>query len=139
MADNAAAASAMFDAWERRDFDGMGERLASGVSFNDAPGGHVVKGRDDVRDWYASWASAFPDGVAGATVSAASGDTVAVEGVLVGTNTGAFGSLPPAGKSISVAWANVLRFDSDGRVISGTAYYDMLTLMVQLGHAAPPS
>jgi hypothetical protein len=31
-----------------------------------------------------------------------------------------------------------LRFDSGGRMSSGSAYYDQLSLMIQLGHMEPP-
>jgi len=134
MADNGAKAGAFFDAWERRDFDACGAQLGGDVVFNDWPRVQVVKGQDAVRDWYASWATAFPDAVAGATVVAASDDTVAVEGLFAGTNTANFGPLPPTGKAVSLPWANVLRFDDDGRIVGGSAYYDQLSLLVQLGH-----
>lgn len=139
MADNAATAQTLFDAWEKRDFDTFGEQLAGDVSFNDAPRGQVVTGQANVREWYASWATAFPDAVAGATVVAASSDTVAIEGLFAGTNTGDFGPLPATGRSVSLPWANVLRFDSDGRIIAGSAYYDQLTIMIQLGHIDAPA
>ena len=139
MANNAATAQTMFDAWEKRDFDAFAEQLAGDVSFNDAPRGQVVTGQANVRDWYASWATAFPDAVAGATVVAESGDTVAIEGLFAGTNTGDFGPLSATGRSVSLPWANVLRFDSDGRIIAGSAYYDRLTLMIQLGHIDAPA
>jgi predicted ester cyclase len=92
-----------------------------------------------VKDWYASWATAFPDAVAGATVVCASGDAVAVEGLFEGTNTGDFGPLPATGKSVSLRWANVLRFDGAGRVVAGSAYYDQLTIMIELGHIDAPA
>jgi steroid delta-isomerase-like uncharacterized protein len=139
MADNADIAQTLFDAWEKRDFESFGEQLASDVSLRDSPRGQVVNGQTNVRDWYASWATAFPDAVAGATVVAASGDTVAIEGLFAGTNTGDFGPLPATGRSVSLPWANVLRFDSDGRIIAASAYYDQLTIMIQLGHMDPPT
>jgi steroid delta-isomerase-like uncharacterized protein len=139
MADNAATARTLFEAWEKRDFDAFFDRLAGDVSFNDAPRGQVVNGQANVRDWYASWATAFPDAVAGATVVCASGDSVAVEGLFAGTNTGDFGPLAATGKSVSLPWANVLRFDDDGRIIAGSAYYDQLTIMIQLGHIDAPT
>jgi steroid delta-isomerase-like uncharacterized protein len=139
MPDNAATAQSLFDAWEKRDFDALGEHFADGVSFNDAPRDQIIKGKEDVRDWYASWATVCSDSVAGATVVAASGDTVALEGVWVGTNNGPFGPLPATGRSVSMPWANLLRFDPDGRIIYGTAYYDQLTPLTQLGHMEPPT
>jgi steroid delta-isomerase-like uncharacterized protein len=139
VADNASIAQALFDAWEKRDFEAFGDQLARDISLNDAPRGQTVDGQADVRDWYASWATAFPDAVAGATVTCASGDTVTIEGLFAGTNTGDFGPLAATGRSVSVPWANVLRFDNDGRIIAGSAYYDQLTIMIQLGHIDAPT
>ena len=48
-------------------------------------------------------------------------------------------SLPATGRSVSLPWVNILRFDSDGRIIGGGAYYDLLTVMTQLGHMQPPA
>jgi steroid delta-isomerase-like uncharacterized protein len=139
MSDNTATARALYEAWEKRDFDALAETLADGVSFNDATSGRVIEGKADVKDFYASWAVACPDSVAGATVVAASDDTVAIEGVWAGTNTGPFGPLPATGRSVSMPWANVLHFDPDGRIIGGAAYANLLPVMIQLGHMQPPA
>lgn len=139
MTDTAAAGLSLYEAWEKRDFDALEDCLAEGVSFNDASRGQVVKGKASVKDWYASWAIACPDSVAGAALVAASEDAAVFEGVYAGTNTGAFGPLSATGRSVSLPWVNVLRFDSDGQIIGGGAYYDLLTVMVQLGHMEPPA
>jgi steroid delta-isomerase-like uncharacterized protein len=139
MTDNSTVGRDLFEAWEKRDFDAMVEHMAEDVSFNDAPRSQVIKGKTAVRDWYASWAGACPDSVAGAKLIAASGDTVALEGVYIGKNTGPFGPFPATGRPVSMPWANVLRFGSDGKIVGGTAYYDQLTIMVQLGHVQAPA
>jgi len=139
MSDNAATAQSLYEAWEKRDFDALVENMADGVVFNDATSGRVINGKADVREFYASWATACPDSVCGATVIVASDDAVAIEGVWEGTNTGAFGPLPATGRSVSMPWANVLRFDADGRIIGGSAYANLLPVMVQLGHIEPPA
>ena len=137
MSDNTAVAQSLFKAWEKRDFKALGKRLADGVTLHDVPRGQLIKGKADVTEYYASWTAACPDAVVDATIVAASDDTVAVEGVWAGTNTGPFGSLPPTGRSISMPWANLLRFDPSGLVMQGTAYYDQLTALTQLGHMDP--
>lgn len=139
MADNSATARALYEAWEKRDFAALAAHCAEEVEICDAARGQVVKGRNNVRDFYASWAAACPDSVCGATIVASSHDTVAIEGVWVGTNTGSFAGLPATGQPVSMPWANVLHFDHDGRIISGTAYYDQLTPMTQLGHLPAPA
>src|SRR4051794_37468043 len=110
MSDNAATARSLYDAWEKRDFDGVVENMVDDVFFNDATSGRDIKGKADVRDFYATWATACPDSVCGAVVVAASEDAVAIEGLWEGTNTGAFGPLPASGRSVSMPWVNVLRF-----------------------------
>jgi len=136
---NAAAGQSLFHAWEKRDVDAMGKHFADDVSFTDAPRQQVIKGRPAVTEWYASWATACPDGVAGAAVVSASEDTVAIEGLYTGTNTGPFGPLPPTGRSVSMPWSNILRFGSDGKIVGGSAYYDQLTILTQLGHMQAPA
>jgi len=137
MPDNAAAGQSLFEAWEKRDSEAMGQHFADDVSFTDAPRQMEVTGKDAVRDWYASWSVAFPDGKAGAKVVSSSEDTVVVEGLLVGTNDGPLGPLPATGKPLSLPWSNILRFGSDGKIVGGAAYYDQLTLLTQLGHLPP--
>jgi steroid delta-isomerase-like uncharacterized protein len=139
MSDSAAAGQSFYDSWEKRDFDAVEACMADDVSFHDAPQGEVLKGKAAVKDWYASWAAACPDSVAGATLVAASDDTAVFEGVWAGSNNGAFGPFPPTGRSVSLPWLNVLRFDDEGRIVGGAAYYDQLTVMIQLGHMAPPA
>jgi steroid delta-isomerase-like uncharacterized protein len=139
MPNNATAGKTLFDAWEKRDVDAIAQHFAENVSFTDAPRQQEIKGRAAVRDWYASWATACPDGVAGANVVAASDDTVAVEGLYVGTNTGPFGPMAATGRSVKLPWTNILRFGSDGKIVGGAAYYDQLTLLTQLGHMQAPS
>ena len=139
MTDTTGTGRSLYEAWEKRDFGALEDCLADGVSFNDAPQGQVVKGKASVKDWYASWATACPDSVAGATLIAASDDTAVFEGVYAGTNNGAFGPFPATGRSVSLPWVNVLRFDADGRIIGGGAYYDLLTVMTQLGHMESPA
>jgi len=130
----AATAGALFEAWERRDFDTMVENMADGISINDATSGQVIKGKEGAKAFYASWASACPDSTCGFSVVAASDDTATIEGVWSGTNTGPFGPFPATGRSVSMPWVNVLRFDSAGRIVDGAAYANLLPVMIQLGH-----
>jgi steroid delta-isomerase-like uncharacterized protein len=137
MSDITAAGRSLYESWEKRDFDAVEACFADAVSFHDASRGQVVEGKAAVKDWYASWVTACPDSSAGASVVAASDDTAVFEGVWAGTNTGAFGPFPATGRSVSLPWLNVLRFDSERRIVGEAAYYDQLTVMTQLGHAEP--
>jgi len=135
VSDNAAKAEAVFEAWERRDFEAVVENMVEDVSVN-WPGG-TVTGKADVMGWYTSWYTACPDSVAGAVCVGATGDTAVMEGVYAGTNTGPFGPFPATGRTVDLPWANVYRFDADGRIVSVNAYIDQVTLLTQLGHMDP--
>lgn len=133
MRDNAAVSESVFDAWEKRDFSALVENLADDVVVN-SPGSMAIKGKEAARDWYASWATACPDGVAGATCVGATSETAVMEGVYAGTNTGNFGPLAPTGRTVSLPWTNVNTFDSNGQIVNVNAYFDQITLLTQLGH-----
>lgn len=136
MLDNTNRAEAVFNAWEDRDFHSLVENMVEDVVVN-APGQVVVEGRAGVSEWYASWATACPDAVAGARCVGASSSTAVMEGVYSGTNTGQFGPMPPTGKSVSLPWVNVYTFNSSGQITKVNAYFDQTTLLAQLGDQQP--
>jgi steroid delta-isomerase-like uncharacterized protein len=136
---NAQTGLSIYSAWEARDFDNVVSRMSDDVIFVDKPRGTVARGRDETRTWYATWAEACPHSVVNATLVGESDDTVVIEGVWEGTNDGPLGSLPPTGRRVSLPFINVLRFGRDGRVVEGAAFYDQLTLLIQLGHAQSPA
>lgn len=139
MSANAETAISLFDAWEQRNFDALEKLFADDIAIIDSPAGQTMNGKSDAREWFGTWASACPDSVAGVSVAAASDEAVVLEGVYVGTNTGDFGPMPATGRSVSMPFATILRFDTDGRVCNFTGYYDQVTLMSQLGHMETPA
>jgi hypothetical protein len=38
---------------------------------------------------------------------------------------------------MNLRFCEVLRFDQQGQLVSGTIYYDQLSMLTQLGHAQP--
>jgi steroid delta-isomerase-like uncharacterized protein len=135
---NGAKGVALFEAWERRDFDAVVKDMNDDVSYRDEPRGQTLRGKREIKDWFASWATASPDSTVGARVVGESGAAVVIEGVWRGTNSGPLGSLPATDRTVPLPFINVLRLDSAGRISSGSAYYDQLSLMIQLGHMEPP-
>jgi len=55
-----------------------------------------------------------------------------VEGVQIGTHTGRWNGLDPTGRRITVPAAVFYRFDGD-RMLNETVYFDLATMMRQLG------
>lgn len=133
MTDCGAKAVALFDAWEKRDFDTTMNYFAHGATVKDMPRGLVITERSDVQGWIESWVIACPDSTAGVVATVASSNGAVVQGVYAGTNTGPFGPLPATGRSVSMPFSIVMLFDDEGRVTEYDVYYDQLTLLTQLG------
>jgi steroid delta-isomerase-like uncharacterized protein len=134
MTDCAAAAVALLDEWERRDFDAVMERFAEGATISDYPRGTKITTRAEIRAWVEAWATACSDATAGAKATVSSHNGAVIEGTYAGTNDGPFGPMPATGRPVSLAYAIVMGFDDSGKVTSYDAYYDMHTLLSQLGH-----
>ena len=128
---------AAHESWNRRDFQGVTRDSVESLSYTDQGRNLTLNGRDKFREWTEAWAAAFSDGRITNARYIDAGDTVVTQFTVEGTNDGPFGSLPPSGRRISVAFCEVCQLDKDGRVVSGNCYYDQYTLLTHLGHIQP--
>jgi ketosteroid isomerase-like protein len=128
----------IIEAFERRDYDGVARPVREDSISIDHPRDLSVKGPQEMIDWLQGWAAAFSDAHAVDVHLIDGGDQTVALFRAQGTNDGPMGSLPATGKRMDVPFCEVLRYDADGHVVAGEAFYDTTTLMVQLGHMAPP-
>ena len=95
-----------------------------------------VEGIGQVLDVWKGWGAAFPDSKATFHSACASGNTVVIELTWNGTHTGPMatpdGEVPATGKSISMRGVIVSELEG-GKVASARQYFDMATMMSQLG------
>jgi hypothetical protein len=82
-------------------------------------------------------AKAFSDGRITDPQHADAGDIVVAQFTVEGTNDGPLGSMRPTGRKMSLFFCDVCHFDKQGRIVSGSCYYDQYTLLAQLGHIQP--
>lgn len=136
---NVKTALGAFEAFNKRDLDAAVGIYADSFTFTDHALGETMKARAEVKDWLATFTSASSDMRVTVDQTIDAGDTVIIQATLNGTNDGPFGTLPATGRRVSNTFCDILRFDSKGRVIGDDAYYDQLSLMVQLGHIEPPT
>ena len=128
----------IIDLFNEGDFEGMREYLADNVARIDAPTGATASGADDVLEMIRMWPKSFSD----ARVS----DAEYLEGTSFsvalfngeGTNDGEFGPFPATGKTISVPFCEVAEFNVDGKLTRTRLYYDVATMLQQLGHMPGP-
>jgi steroid delta-isomerase-like uncharacterized protein len=69
----------------------------------------------------------------------ASGNKVAVRSTMTGTDTTGMPGMPATGKSFSMGAIDVFTFDDDGMNTEHYGVYDIMGMMMQLGHMPAPS
>ena len=126
------------EAFNDRNWDDAVGAMREDCVYTDHPRNISLKGPREMADWLQDWAQAFSDGRAVDIHYIDGGEYTVALFHAQGTNDGALGSLPATGKRIDVPFCDILRYDAEGHIIGGEAYYDTMTLMVQLGHMQPP-
>ena len=96
------------------------------------PGGRVLRGTDQNRQFIGSLRLSFPDVRYTVDDQIAEGDKVVVRYHFQGTHLGAFQGLPPTGKQITYTGILIYRF-ADGKIAEQWTEFDLLGLLRQLG------
>ncbi len=122
-------------AWNAKDVDER--RLCCSPEIElEMPGGISAKAVDPYLQVGSVFWEALPDSQIKRTNELVAGDTVIVEGVLSGTQTGPFrtpqGELPPSGNAVALRFVSLKRV-VDGRIASEHLYFDQMEFMNQLG------
>jgi steroid delta-isomerase-like uncharacterized protein len=129
-------ARSMYDAFNRKDFDHIESICSDRLEWNDLASGQVFRGQNGCRQYNEDWSKAFPDGRIEVKNVVAAGDHVVVEFIGRGTQTGpmpkSFGRIQPTNRKLELSFCDVLRF-RDGKIVSGNSYYDMASMLRQLG------
>ena len=132
MSDSIQSALQNIEAFNTGDWNRLKDCLSADVVYLDAPSKRSLKGAGHFVDEYKNWKGAAPDCKGTVTHSAASGSTVVVEVRWTGTNTGSLAGQPPTGKAWDVDGCQVITLE-DGKIKALHQYYDMLSLLQQLG------
>ncbi len=136
-AKNVKTLRAAHESWNKRDFAGVIGNAAENLTYTDHTRVITLKTREKFREWTEGWAKAFSDGRIVDPQYVDAGNSVIAQFTVEGTNDGAFGSMKPTGRKISLPFCEICHFDKQGRIASGGCYYDQYTLLTQLGHIQP--
>jgi steroid delta-isomerase-like uncharacterized protein len=139
MPSNIDGARACFSGFNDRDFDAAVAPLSDDFVVMDFPSGQTMKGREEFKGFLAMWAGMATDGQLVNLEFYDADDRVTCEGAFAGTNDGPFGTMPATGKAFTLPLCCVWQFNADGQILSQHAYYDLMGLMVQLGHVPAPA
>lgn len=137
---NVNTALAVYDSFNKRDLDAAVSATAENIVFEDHGLGVTHKSRAEFRESLQSWVTGFSDAKVADPRAIDAGDTVIVQYTGRGTNDGPMGLYQtPTGRKVSVPFCDVYQFDAEGRIVRGATYFDMLSMLIQLGHAERPA
>src|SRR5262245_35847432 len=123
-------------AYNNKDWNAVKASLAAGVVYDEVATQRKAQGVDDVLTLWRGWATALPDSKATFHSALVSGNTVVLEVTWRGTHTGplrtAKGEFQATGKKIELRACQIVEI-AEGKALSMRQYFDMATLMQQLG------
>jgi steroid delta-isomerase-like uncharacterized protein len=98
--------------------------------------GEVYDGEEEVAEYFRVTRAAFPDQRNELIALHHADDSVLAEFHLRGTHQGELRGIPPTGREFTCRCAALFLFEGD-RLVCERVYFDVLTIMAQLGLAAP--
>ena len=127
---------AYFEAMDNRDADGMAAHWSDEGVEDIVPVG-LLRGREELRDYFKSMFAAMPDARTTVTRLVAGEQNCAVEWRLEGTlNAAPFMGIEPTGKHVEIRGFDLFELE-DGDLVSNTAYFDGMGFARQIGMLPP--
>jgi steroid delta-isomerase-like uncharacterized protein len=130
---------AAHDEFNRRQFDQVIARFSDAFHYRDQPRG-VTYTKQQFKDVFMTgWTQAFSDAQVTDREYIDGGDVVVCRFVGRGRNDGALENTPATGRTMSLPFVEIMRFDAEGRITGGEAIYDQVTMLSQLGLLPAPA
>ena len=129
---------AAHDAFNRRDWDQLRSVWAADMVFVDHPRGLTVEGIENFVHWCQEWIAGMSDARTDEAqyLDAATHSICRFRGR--GINDGPLGPVDATGKQLDLPMCEVHRVQ-DGRLVSGEVYYDLMSMLIQLGAVEAPT
>ena len=125
------------DAWNSRDWNVLRNLLHSDYTYT-GPDGKELVGPDAGLNLARMYATAFPDGKLEIKRLHVAGTTSIAEFVATGTQRGDLMGVAPTGKRVEINICNVLEV-RDGKALHEREYFDVMTMLGQLGVVQAPA
>jgi steroid delta-isomerase-like uncharacterized protein len=130
------AAKAADIAYGEKNWNAVKAAVAPGIVYDELGTQRKIQGVDQLITTWQGWAAAFPDSKATFHNAHVSGNTVILELTWRGTHQGPLqmpgGQIAATGKKIDLPACQVIEI-ADGKAKSMRHYFDMATMMRQLG------
>ena len=128
--------------FNRGDWDAIRAVSAPDTVYEEPATGRVLAGIDDVLTALQDWRTGAPDVTGEIQRVVTDGDTVVLEIVWRGTQTGPLSAgsstLPPTGRSFTM-WSSMWQTWRDGTLVANRHHQDILGMLVQLGAMPAPA
>ena len=121
-----------YEVWNSHDVERITSFLADEFLYEDVPAGVAHRNKDEFKASWRDFFAACPDFRVEWKTLFVAGDWAGGEWVMSGTQTGDWPILPATGKSVTLRGAAIIEL-KDGRIKRNADYWDMLSLMQQLG------
>lgn len=129
-------AKASVTAYNEKNWDRVKETVTPNVVYDEVATNRRVTGSNEVIEAWKGWAKALPDSKATFEREVVSGDSAILELTWRGTHTGPLqtpaGEIAPTGRPIELRAVQVVDVE-DGKAKSIRQYFDMATLLEQIG------
>jgi steroid delta-isomerase-like uncharacterized protein len=136
MANVIETAKASVIAYNEKNWEKVKATVVEKAVYDEKATGRRLQGINQIIEAWQGWGKAIPDSKATFVGEYASGNTAILEMVWKGVHTGPLqtptGTIPPSNKPIEVPACQVVKVDG-GKVQSVTHYFDMATLLKQIG------
>ena len=114
--------------------DLLEEFLTENIEFH---GSGIAPGLEVVKQWFVTFATAFPDGNTSIEDVIAEEDRVVARITFNGTHEAEIEGIPATGKKVSMPGITIFRLDN-GKIVEGWVANDHLGMMQQLGAIPAP-
>jgi len=132
-------AKASITAYNEKDWGKAKDLLAADAVYDEKGTHRRIQGDGNIIDAFQGWANAFPDSKATFVSEFGSGDTAVLELVWKGVHTGPLqtptGIIPASNKPVEMPACQVIQVEG-GKIKSASHYFDMLTMLTQIGAGA---
>ena len=136
MANVIEAAKAATTAYNEKNWEKVRTAFVEKGVYDEKATGRRIQGVNQIIETWQGWAKAIPDSKATFIAEYSAGDSAILEVVWKGVHTGPLqmptGPIPPSNKRIEIPACLVAKVEG-GKVQSFTHYFDMVTLLSQIG------
>ena len=126
----------IYDAYNDRQFDRAADLVTDDFELTMVPTGQTFNGPDGMRQFLQTWATGFPESSVAITNVVAGESQAAIEYTGRGVHSGPLqtpaGEISATGKQVELQLCDVFSI-RDGKLAGGRSYFDMATMMRQLG------